>query len=404
MVHESHVAFRLPSGSTDDTIVVSSKDVWNDIVKVGDTSSNRKKICAGGYKCSEGAEMFFVKPATYKDGSKGTPHFRHKVIKLSQKTTTSVSSKNSVCSCMADNIHLEAQKLIADHIHEITFNRWKTCEKHCESWIAPKDSSCKLEVTIDIGTQKRRVDIAIYHQSKIIQTIEVYNTHKTSLATRTGVDFLEVDATHVVHQLRNKDFNIKCTQTTQKQCTVCNDDGNPVVKSVDENKYDRQITGDIDDDKYVYIQVSFSNKDKIKKHDGKWNKEHKLWYISKSKYRKNSNEIDQFGHKINWIDNRCIACGDSGISYWGDDYYGSCLECCCIDCGNKDKNCNCRECDKCEEIIINNEEHNCYKCEKCCEYSSYDNHTCELCIECGKYNSYVSVISHHKCWNCSQSL
>ena len=100
--------------------------------------------------------------------------------------------------------------------------------------------------------------------------------------------------------------------------------------------------------------------------------------------------------------NYCGACHGTGESYWSDDCYGSCLECCCINCGNKHKNCNCRKCDKCKEIIINNEEHNCYKCEKCYEYSLYDNHTCELCIECGKYNSYVSVISHHKCWICLQ--
>ena len=83
--------------------------------------------------------------------------------------------------------------------------------------------------------------------------------------------------------------------------------------------------------------------------------------------------------------NYCEVCYGTGKSYWGDDCYGSCLECCCIDCGNENKNCSCRECDKCKE---------------CYEYSSDDEHTCELCIECGKYNSYVSVISNHNCYNC----
>ena len=31
----------------------------------------------------------------------------------------------------------------------------------------------------------------------------------------------------------------------------------------------------------------------------------------------------------------CYACGGSGISYWSDDIYGPCLECCCVDCWEK---------------------------------------------------------------------
>jgi len=38
----------------------------------------------------------------------------------------------------------------------------------------------------------------------------------------------------------------------------------------------------------------------------------------------------------------CEMCGDSGKSYWCNDIYGSCLECCCIDCGKKNENCSCR--------------------------------------------------------------
>ena len=37
----------------------------------------------------------------------------------------------------------------------------------------------------------------------------------------------------------------------------------------------------------------------------------------------------------------CAACGDSGTAYWCDDVWGSCMECCCIDCGEFYKNCEC---------------------------------------------------------------
>jgi len=29
----------------------------------------------------------------------------------------------------------------------------------------------------------------------------------------------------------------------------------------------------------------------------------------------------------------CDTCADTGTSYWSDDVYGNCLDCCCIDCG-----------------------------------------------------------------------
>ena len=39
----------------------------------------------------------------------------------------------------------------------------------------------------------------------------------------------------------------------------------------------------------------------------------------------------------------CGACRGSGTSYWFDDCYGSCLQCCCINCGNFDDECQCKD-------------------------------------------------------------
>lgn len=36
----------------------------------------------------------------------------------------------------------------------------------------------------------------------------------------------------------------------------------------------------------------------------------------------------------------CDVCGDSGISYWSDDIYGVCMECCCPHCGKSVLKCN----------------------------------------------------------------
>lgn len=62
---------------------------------------------------------------------------------------------------------------------------------------------------------------------------------------------------------------------------------------------------------------------------------------------------------------KCCACGGSG---WSDDCYGSCLECCCINCGEFDNECECNYCKKCESSYMKDEEHVCYLCEKCGEY------------------------------------
>ena len=64
--------------------------------------------------------------------------------------------------------------------------------------------------------------------------------------------------------------------------------------------------------------------------------------------------------KIKKDRSNCCACGGSGTSYWSDDCYGSCLECCCINCGEFDDECECKYCKKCESSYMKNEEHKCY--------------------------------------------
>jgi hypothetical protein len=41
--------------------------------------------------------------------------------------------------------------------------------------------------------------------------------------------------------------------------------------------------------------------------------------------------------------NDCYACNNTRISYWSDDIYGPCMECCCIDC---EKLCSLCRCDR----------------------------------------------------------
>ncbi len=64
---------------------------------------------------------------------------------------------------------------------------------------------------------------------------------------------------------------------------------------------------------FTYLKVEFSRKDLIKGYGGKWNNEHKLWYIKNSIYYKNKSYIDEFvGDKINFINNDCDHCNGTG--------------------------------------------------------------------------------------------
>lgn len=88
-----------------------------------------------------------------------------------------------------------------------------------------------------------------------------------------------------------------------------------VSKPVISSNNIRRITSSIDDNKYVYLKIDFSNKDMIKEYGGKWNKEQKLWYITKSIYNKNKKYIDTcIGDKIEWREfYDCDHCWDTGF-------------------------------------------------------------------------------------------
>jgi hypothetical protein len=52
-----------------------------------------------------------------------------------------------------------------------------------------------------------------------------------------------------------------------------------------------------------------------------------------------SNKLREQFEKNDDDDEKCPVCNGTGISYWSDDIYGNCLECCCINCGKEKCNC-----------------------------------------------------------------
>jgi uncharacterized protein YkuJ len=79
-------------------------------------------------------------------------------------------------------------------------------------------------------------------------------------------------------------------------------DRNDGSEQITSSSSKRRITSSVNDNDYVYLKIDFSKKEVIKEYGGKWNKEHKLWFITKNIYNKNKNYIDKFvGEKIEWI-------------------------------------------------------------------------------------------------------
>lgn len=101
---------------------------------------------------------------------------------------------------------------------------------------------------------------------------------------------------------------------SEKYCEKCDD---CIETENISSKNTREITSSINDIKYVYLKIDFSKKGMIKEYGGKWNKEHKLWYITKNIYNKNKNFFDTFGDKIEWIYNDCEHC--NGTGYFAGD-------------------------------------------------------------------------------------
>jgi len=160
----------------------------------------------------------------------------------------------------------------------------------------------------------------------------------------------------------------------------------------------------------VYLNVKYAQKDDIKDIGGRWDKNNKLWYISVSKYYKNKDYIcETFGEPIVWMndesdsDEICPACNGSGTSYWSDDCYGSCLECCCINCSEFNNECQCKYCEKCESNYLKDEIHECYLCEKCGKYEQYEcsiQDHCKECCVCNKLTKTGYLRTNGKCGSC----
>jgi len=82
-----------------------------------------------------------------------------------------------------------------------------------------------------------------------------------------------------------------------------------------------------------------------------WNGEYEYldgnnWLLGKDHYHKQLLKDDKIIQSQKWFNgikvSDCI-CNGSGRSYWCDDVYGPCTECCCERCEKKNEECECND-------------------------------------------------------------
>ena len=114
------------------------------------------------------------------------------------------------------------------------------------------------------------------------------------------------------------------TQPDKLKCDVIVNDiirYNPKQKV--EKKNTRYLIRELNTYENTYLNIDFSKKDFIKKLGGKWDKTHKLWYVTHNKYKKNKSLLEQY--KIYWSCKDCEDIKKQGL-HLGDSICDICLE------------------------------------------------------------------------------
>ena len=216
-------------------------------------------------------------------------HFRHKV--------DSINPCHHYSNPTETQIHKDAKILLKNLFERkmpISFLRNCCCCKKNEEFEIPEiteTSVIQLEYRFDYNGVKI-ADVAYIDDNEILCIFEICNTHKTCSENRLEPWF-EIDAETLIKMAN--DNRLTSLQIPCIRCEKCDD----CIKT--EKKRLKKIKDNI-------------KKDKIKK-----------------------DRSD------------CLMCRGSGISYWSDDVYGSCFDCCCINCGNFDDECECEKSEKSEK-------------------------------------------------------
>jgi hypothetical protein len=243
-----------------------------------------------------------------------THHFRHK-----SDSTNPCHHYSNPCE---SQIHKDAKLLLKTLLEKkipISFIRSCVYCKKNEEYEIPETSETsvvKMEYRFEFNGPKV-ADVAYIDNDEIVCIFEICNTHTTSSENRPEPWF-EIDAETLIRTANdNKLSSLQIPCIRNEKCEECIEIENSDLKVhnwftdwYDNNqettkKNTRHLIRSLDRDKFIFLNVTFSQKDIIKKMGGKWNKEHKLWYVSYDTYKKYEKKLIMY--RVWW---ECKDCED----------------------------------------------------------------------------------------------
>jgi len=228
------------------------------------------------------------KDVIFRNGEINRPHFAHK--KSDDPCKQYISPGES-------QIHKDAKmllKYLVDNKYNLIFERiCKECNKISKIKLPNLDEDTNVieEYRFEHLDSNRIADVALVKNNQPIFIFEIFNTHKTDDDDRPE-PWVELDASKfldICYKNLNeeiKTITLPCIRKYET-CKKCLDyfDKYGITMSIPEYmEYEKKHT--------LYLQVDYKNRDIIKNIGGKWNPLYSSWNISKNKYNKNKEILE----------------------------------------------------------------------------------------------------------------
>ena len=177
----------------------------------------------GSLVCSHGGTMVFRQRGV--DGRK--PHFAHLAVRSNSSEHAPGEASAPACACGGrggrGHTHMQAQKLIVDHIASIEFKHW--CPKKLHQVVVRKNAGFTAKVeqgARNASDRNVRLDVAVYKDGVFAFAVEVTHTHRVSAASREGIPYVDVNASETVRRLQSGETTLLCESASGvPQCVAC---------------------------------------------------------------------------------------------------------------------------------------------------------------------------------------
>lgn len=177
----------------------------------------------GALACSHGGTMVFRQRGV--DGRK--PHFAHLAVRSNSSEHAPGETSAPACACGGrggrGHTHMQAQKLIVDHISSIEFKHW--CPKKLHQVVVRKNAGFTAKVeqgARNASDRNVRLDVAVYKDGVFAFAVEVTHTHRVSAASREGIPYVDVNASETLRRLQSGETTLLCESASGvPPCVAC---------------------------------------------------------------------------------------------------------------------------------------------------------------------------------------